>query len=235
LNEPRRSLRRAIEEHYALWLLLSGSPSPSGFMLDNAKLGLIGRSGSFRNPTEDIQLRFADASIAIRDLTRDEYWALVLRFCGTGDLSPEQVREIRALNETGDPRGRAEAMRKSGHELYMRNVAEYELHPAAVPVGDLGGQCRAPTKGGGMCRLARLADSPRCHLHQHLAAAPATYLTRAGEEVVSRNDDRALVQGARRRDLDEDEVARLMGITRTSLRALYRSARRKAAEAGLTV
>lgn len=187
------SVRQVIEQHFALRLRLSSSPSPLGSMLTNAKLGLLDIRGE--NPTGELQSRFADLTLLVQDLTKEEYGALVLRFCGS-----------------------------DGHETYIRLVPTYELHPVPVSVGDTGGECKAITKSGSLCKLPRLTDTARCHLHQSTAATPAEHWTRGGEREVERvSEDRSLVEGTRARELTIDGMAGILRISKQKVRALFHS------------
>src|SRR5262249_40168445 len=151
------------EEYFELWATLSATSSALGPMLRNAKLGLISKHVVKQYGGDEVlRLRFAEVCSLMRDLTELETRALILRFCGYSDEELARRRRLRACG----------LLEQHDHELYCKTVLKSDTFPRATPVGDVGGECRATTRGGGLCRLPRLVDSSRCHVHQHSVKLP---------------------------------------------------------------
>jgi len=189
-----RGVRQVILQHFELRSRLTGATSPTGRMLQNAKLGLVGgRERPQMQNYDELITRYAEVTSCMKDLDVIEYTALTMRY--TGALRSHRLTET---------------------EEYVRAVPRYELHPIAVPMGE-NGECRGETKSGGMCRLPRLIDSSRCHLHQHQhAEPPVTMVNRAGEEYLCEsdlNDGIVLVKGSRTRAPSYEEIGEALGMS----------------------
>ncbi len=179
-------------------------PSPEGFRLALARLGLLGK----RAIDEWRQHEISELQHIERALLT---WV-------RARLSPLQLAIVRL---TYDP---------IGWKQDQWFVGLRELEPLMVPLGEDDGQdasgrallCGAPLKSGGSCRNRREGGQARCKRHHDAHSRPATWVTkREGAEMVHLTTDgrAALVRGRRAEHRNPDQVGAEVGLTGRAVRS----------------
>lgn len=178
-----RQVRTVLERMVRLQLSGDEPPSPQGFVLEAARLGLIGKKAvdewKRAEASERQHIERALVAMIKRRLTPGQ-WALVML-----------------------------AFVPIGHEEATWIVESHRLEPLKVAIGDLDGPCAAPLKNGGACRNHRESGEARCKVHHSATMAPATYILKGdGAELVEHVDERhAIVQGSRAIGRSMDQIA----------------------------
>ena len=184
-------------------------PSPEGFRLALARLGLLGK----RAVDEWTRHELAEIQHAERALLA---WV-------RGKLPPLQLCIVRLAY---DP---------IGCELREWYVSLGQLEPLAVPLGEDDGEnsagetlkCGAMLKSGGSCRNAREAGQPRCKRHYDANSRPATWITkREGAELVQLTSDgrAARVKGRRALHRSPQQIGELLELRATDVTRLLTAA-----------
>lgn len=150
---PRvKSVRRVVEELFALRESLHNKQSPTGHQLEDAKLGMQLESDEWVRSTRSEE-KYARYAVLVRlweKLSIPERWAMSLLYLPNGEVE------------------------------YQRVVHKSELIPLYVPLADgEGGECGALKRDGTRCRNPRKPGEARCHIPSHYEqqAPVLTYVT----------------------------------------------------------
>jgi hypothetical protein len=163
-------------------------------MIQAAKDGLFGRcnrgAAPAASPFERALDLYCDSVQFLTDLSPLEYAVLLLRFCGS-----------------------------DGWKIFRHLVPSYELHPLAVPFGQDVAEarerpaCNARLGSGALCRRARGPEAPRCWQHEGVVSAPATRVTRGGDEFEELTAAGSWVVGKRARAPSPAQIGEALGLT----------------------
>lgn len=155
MKQPLDAVRGFIDEYVKLKATLKAPPSPTGRLLELAKLEITGSPDEWsRSDSANARMAsFAHHEYVMGQLGDLERLVLVASVIPIGFVTVEQWAWIA------------------------------DLKPIYVPLYELErGICHAPTATGHTCRLARLFGEARCHLHREVASRPVTYVTLDGAE-----------------------------------------------------
>lgn len=179
ISEVRAVLDRMVRMELAGY----EPPSPFGFVLDAARLNLIGKNAidewKRHESAERVHGERALMALIKKRLTPGQWELVMLAFVPVG------------------------------HEDATWEIESHRLEPLKVAIGDVDGPCGAPLKNGGLCQNHRESSEARCKRHHDVTSAPATYILAGdGAELVEHVDERhALVRGSRAIARSMDEIA----------------------------
>jgi hypothetical protein len=159
----------AIRRFLVLWVELKftlvAPPSPTGRLLELARLGVHGAI------VDENGRRF--------ESTRDEY--------GRQDSANRRMSDyahaecVMAKLEQLERLVLVASVLPIGYVTVEQWAWISDLKPVYVPLYELErGQCRAPTSTGHPCRLQRLFGEARCHLHKEVTSRPVTFVAPDG-------------------------------------------------------
>lgn len=171
------AIRQFLLEWCKLKLTLKAPPSPTGRLLELARLEITGAADEWsRSDSANARMAsFAHHEYVMGQLSNLERLVLVASVLPIGFMTVEQWAWVS------------------------------DLKPLYVPLYDLkGGMCNAPTATGHTCRNSRLFGEPRCFTHRHVASRPVTFVAPDGAEATDGAcalDPRSLREA---RPLDDD-------------------------------